>query len=450
MDEKERNAIGLKKFSIIAPVLNGQVLSNTEYFREVASSPVDMPCYGMRNYSYKTLESWLCDYNKYGLEGLIPGFRSDKGKHRKITSEIGEEITARKKAKPNLATTVLYEGLVSDGIIDPCNISRPTVYRYIEDLSLTGEFKSGPGAAETLRFSHEHVNDLWQGDVLYGIYITIGKKKVQTYLHLFLDDCSRYPVYGQFYLSQNFETLRHCFKEAVLRRGIPRLVYTDNAKIYRSQQFEYICASLGCTLLHSQPFVPRGRGKVERMFGTVRTRFLNNIDPSTVKDLDDLNQRFFRWLEDDYKRKAHNGLNGLSPHDVFMSQVSNLKLATDIDKINECFLLRVTRKIQPDATTQIDNVLYETDSRFTGKRVEIRYEPEWLNDVSRSLPIYIDGKKIGEAKMVRFHDNAHVKRKSGENRRKDFATDHLDNIVASSHEEISKNTISYSEMMGGE
>lgn len=64
MDEKIRKSIALKKFSIIGPVLNGQVSNNTEYFKQVASSPIDMPHYGMRTYSYKTLESWLCDYNK--------------------------------------------------------------------------------------------------------------------------------------------------------------------------------------------------------------------------------------------------------------------------------------------------------------------------------------------------------------------------------------------------
>ncbi|MCR3922955.1 MAG: DDE-type integrase/transposase/recombinase, partial [Firmicutes bacterium] len=266
MDDKIKNAIALKKFSIIGPVLNGQVLSNTEYFRKVASAPIDMPHYGMRNYSYKTLESWLCDYNKRGLDGLVRGTRCDKGKSRKISSELGEEILARRKSNPRIPITLLYELMVSDGLIDPQKISRPTLYRYIEDLSLTGEFKNDTENPESLRFSHEHVGDLWQGDVMYGPYITVGKKKIQTYLHMFIDDASRYPVYSQFYLSQNFETLRHCFKEAVLRRGVPRLVYTDNGKIYRSQQFEYICASLGCTLLHSQPFVPQGRGKVERMF----------------------------------------------------------------------------------------------------------------------------------------------------------------------------------------
>lgn len=447
MDEKAKKAIALKKFSIIGPVLNGQVPNNAEYFRNVASSPIDMPHYGMRNYSHKTLESWLCAYNKYGLDGLSRSHRSDKGKSRKISPELGEEIAARKKANPRIPITLLYEQMVSEELIDPLNISRPTVYRYIEDLSLAGEFKNDEENPETLRFSHEHVGDLWQGDVMYGPYITIGKKKIQTYLHMFIDDASRYPVYSQFYLSQNFETLRHCFKEAVSRRGIPRLVYTDNAKIYRSQQFEYICASLGSTLLHSQPFVPQGRGKVERMFGTVRMRFLSALDPSTIKDLDDLNQRYFKWLEDDYKRKSHKGLNGLSPHDVLMSQVSKLNLITDIGRLNESFLLRITRKVQSDATIQINNVLYETDSRFSGLRVEIRYEPEWLEDISKALPIYESGKKIGEANMVRFHDNAHAKRKHKDNRKKSTETDAAEQETLSPEPSL-ENSISYSQMIG--
>lgn len=448
MDEKIRNAIALKKFSIIGPVLNGQVSNNAEYFRKAASSPIEMPHYGMRNYSYKTLESWLCDYNKRGLEGLARGCRSDKGKSRKISEELGEEILKRRKANPRIPITLLYEQMVSDGLIDPLNISRPTLYRYIEDLSLTGELKSDVENPESLRFSHEHVGDLWQGDVMYGPYITVGKKKLQTYLHMFIDDASRYPVYSQFYLSQNFETLRHCFKEAVLRRGIPRLVYTDNGKIYRSQQFEYICASLGCTLLHSQPFVPQGRGKVERMFSTVRMRFLSSLDPNTIKDLEYLNQRFFKWLEDDYKRKAHKGLNGLSPHDVLMSQVSKLKLVTDIEKTNENFLLRITRKVQPDATTQIENILYETDSKFCGKRVEIRYEPEWLGDVAKMLPIYENSKKIGEARVVRFHDNAHTMRRFKGNRRKNNQPEVVEQTSPLAQTAI-KNSISYSDMIGG-
>jgi hypothetical protein len=213
---------------------------------------------------------------------------------------------------------------------------------------------------------------------------------------MIIDDCSRYPMHSQFYLSQNFETLRHCLKEAVQRRGIPRLMYTDNGKIYRSQQFEFICASLGCTLLHSQPFVPQGRGKVERYFKTVRERFLSGIDEDSIKDLDELNALYFKWLEEDYTRKAHSGLGGLSPHDVLMSQVDSLKFVSSRELLDEIFLYRISRKIQHDATVQIDNILYETDARFAGKRMEIRYAPEWLNDEAKQLHLYQDSKKVGD------------------------------------------------------
>ena len=133
-----------------------------------------------------------------------------------------------------------------------------------------------------------------------------------------------------------------------------------------------------------------------------------------------------------------------------MSQVSKLNLVTDIGKINEHFLLRVTRKVQSDATIQIDNILYETDSKFIGKRVEIRYEPDWLNDIARPLLIYESSKRIGEAKVVRFHDNARVMRRFKGNRKKDVEID----IETTSKEDIVKksvaeNSISYSGMMEG-
>ena len=451
MDEKSKTSIALKKFSIISPVLNGQVDSNIEYFMQIAAEPIDMPVYGMRNYSVKTLESWLNDYRKYGLEGLISGNPSDKGKSRKISTELSEEIVARRKANSKLKITVLYEELVKDGLIDPLNIALSTVYRHIEDLALEGRFdNTSAKKTESLRFSYEHVGDLCQGDVMYGPQIMVGRKKVQTYLHAFIDDASRYPLYSQFYLSQKFDALRHCFKEAVMRRGVPKLVYTDNGKIYRSQQFEYICASIGCTLLHSQPFEPQGRGKIERYFGTVRMRFLSRLNVESIRDLDSLNERYFKWLEEDYTRKEHSALGGKSPHDVLMSQVSRLRLIKDMQQLHENFFLRVSRKIMADATTQVENILYETDPVFAGKRVELRYEPEWLSDMTKPLPIYTDGKKVGEAHMVRFTDNAHVKRKYPGNRRKE-ALDEED-VETGNLEVAAKNTISYFEMMqqGGE
>jgi hypothetical protein len=417
MDEKQRQAIGLKKFSIISPVINGQHESNIEYFRSVAAEPIDMPHLGMRKYSERTLQGWLNDYRRYGLDGLVKDQRSDKGKHRRITAELSDKIVDTRKSLPGMPITVFYEQLISEGIIDPLKVSRSTIYRFVEDMNIAGAFKEETDETEIRRFSYEYVGDLMQADVLYGPKVKVNGKKQQVYLHMFIDDRSRYPMYSQFYLAQNFESLRRGFKEAVMRRGVPRLMYTDNGKIYRSQQFEFICASLGCTLLHSQPFVPRGRGKVERIFKTVRMRFLSRINENDIESLDQLNMWYFKWLEEDYCRKAHSGLDGLTPHDVLMSQVDRLKIITDKKFLDECFMYRLSRKVQHDATVQIDNVLYETDPVFSGKRIDLRYEPEWIGDETKTLPIYMDGKNVSEAKMVRFYDNAHMKRRYPGNRK---------------------------------
>jgi len=174
------------------------------------------------------------------------------------------------------------------------------------------------------------------------------------------------------------------------------------------------------------------------MFRTVRMRFLSTIKEDKIDSIDFLNVMYFKWLEEDYTRKTHSELGGLSPHDVLMSQIENLKLPTDRDIIDEIFLYRVSRKVQHDATIQIDNILYETEPCFAGKRMDVRFDPDWLGDENKKLPIYYDGKKVGETWMVRFHDNARAKRKFPGNRRKS-------NDGAKRADSI----ISYSDMAGG-
>lgn len=447
MDEKTRQAIALKRFSVISPIISGNVKNNTEYFQELSKTPVDMPYHGVRLYHYKTFESWLYNYYRYGLDGLTPGFRSDKGKSRKITAEIGEKIKKYRTEHPKVPITILYERLVSEKVINPMEISRPTVYRYVADMVLpSGEGETGE---ESLRFSYQYPGEMWQGDVLYGPYIQVGKKMQQTYLHAFIDDATRLITFSRFFFEQNFETLRISLKEAMLKNGIPRLLYTDNGKIYRSQQLEYICASIGCTLLHSQPYVPRGRGKIERYFGTVRTRFLSDLSLENLSSIDALNSAYENWLETDYQKKKHSALSGKTPHQMFIDGIDRVRLVTDRKQFSENFLLRVSRKVNHDATIQIDNLLFETDPAFSRKRLEVRYEPGWLEDATKALMLYEDGKKVGEARKIRFFDNAHVKRKYPGNRRK--SAHDGENSAGAAPLEAHKNTISFSALtQGGE
>src|SRR5699024_11572817 len=43
--------------------------------------------------------------------------------------------------------------------------------------------------------------------------------------------------------------------------------------IYRSETLQHACAQLGITLAHTSPYDPKAKGKIERVFKTIQTRF---------------------------------------------------------------------------------------------------------------------------------------------------------------------------------
>ncbi|CEP66870.1 Integrase, catalytic core [Moorella glycerini] len=77
-----------------------------------------------------------------------------------------------------------------------------------------------------------------------------------------------------------------------MKRSVPKMIYTDNGEVYRSGQLPVVCASLGCFLLHAEPFTPYARGKIERFFRTVRLRFLSRLDLDKINFLEELNLAF--------------------------------------------------------------------------------------------------------------------------------------------------------------
>ena len=313
---------------------------------------------------------------------------------------------------PRISSILLYEELVRDGVIRPEKLSQATFYRF---LAANPELAAGKDFDDTTekelkRFSRKWVNELWQTDIMFGPYLKVGKSKKQVYLLAFIDDASRLITHGQFFFTQSFSALRVALREAVLTRGVPKMIYTDNGKVYRSGQMAVVCAGLGCSLIHTEPFTPTSKGKIERFFHTVRQRFLSRIDPAQIKNLDEFNLRFWQWLEEDYQRKMHSALN-MSPLDFFMSQANQVTLFSNPELLDEYFLLRVTRKVNHDATLSVDTILYETEQSLANSRIEVRYEPEWLSNPARPLLLYRDGRQVAEARQVNFHDNAHVKRK---------------------------------------
>ena len=403
MNDNDREQIALFRYGLIAPILNNQVKSQKEYLSKLCSQVHQVPYYGSREFAPKTVEMWVRAYRREGFNGLKPKSRSDKGKNRRLTPELKDKLLKKRSENMDLSVALFYDQLIVKGDILPGDISYSTLYRLFKREGLLGnEPLKEP---DRKRFSCDTVNMLWQGDYAVGPYLKLNGKKVKTFLFAFIDDCSRIIPHAEFLTSEKFSSVQKVFSEALLRRGIPRLIYLDNGKVYRSDQLHLACASLGITLTYTKPYDPASKGKIERFFLSVRQRFFPLLEAAELKDLDTLNSRFWQWLESDYHRKEHSAI-GMTPLDKFMSQMSEIKTIDDPETLKPLFLKREKRKVKHDGTISVNGQLYEVTPELIGEKIDVRFDPETFEQVY----VYQGDNPLGCAKPVNFSDNARTKR----------------------------------------
>lgn len=400
MNEKDREQVALFRYGLIAPLFNGQV-NPKEYLQELEDKIHSVPYYGERKIAIKTIQEWLLHYRRNGFEALKPKKRGDRGNSRRLSPDDQDQILEIRKKNLHMPVSVFYEQLIERGEINKEQISYSTINRLLKKHNLVG--KQILATPERKRFSHEKVNVLWQGDLSHGPYVPINGKMKKTFLIAYIEDCSRLVPYAQFFSSEKFDGLRVVTKEALIRRGKPTIIYADNGKIYRSETLQYACAQLGITLAHTMPFDPRAKGKIERLFKTVQTRFYPLLQAKPAQSLEELNERFWRWLEEDYHRKIHASLDGKTPHEVFHSQLKDITFLEDLSILDTIFLKREHRKVKADGTITLNKQLYEVPSSFIGHSVDVRLD-------EKGVYIFENDKKVADATPVSMKDNAHAKR----------------------------------------
>jgi putative transposase len=160
-----------------------------------------------------------------------------------------------------------------------------------------------------------------------------------------------------------------------MRRGIPLRLYVDNGAAFRSHHLALVCARLCTTLIHARPYQPAGKGKQERFFRTVRMRFLPTLGPADLASLDALNRRFWAWVEGEYHRAPHRGLDGTTPLDAWATRSGDVRVPGPELDLREMFLFEQKRKVHKDRTLSLDGVVYEVDAALVGERVTVRFDP---------------------------------------------------------------------------
>ena len=155
------------------------------------------------------------------------------------------------------------------------------------------------------KFEAELPNDIWQSDCMHGPRILVDGKERKAYLFAFLDDMSRLICHAEFFCNERVENYIAALRAALAKRGLPRKLYVDNGPAFRSHLLAHATASLGIALIHSTPYQPQGRGKIERFFRTLRMQFLSTCPEGLP--LEKLNEALNRWI-DDYNGAVHSQL----------------------------------------------------------------------------------------------------------------------------------------------
>ena len=349
-----------------------------------------------RQFTWRTISTWLCRYRKHGVTVMENKSRSDKGKTRKLKPEDIQEALRAVLPKLHGKTpklSVLYRLCIEQGVLTHGQIGRTTFYRLVHQYEL---LKPDSEASNKVRlaFAKAHANEMWQADTLVGPYLKIEGVPVQSRLIAFLDDASRVCCHGQFFPAENVDTLIEALRAAFYKRGVPECLYVDNGSIYTSKEIIQICARVGCLLTHTPVRDGAAKGKIERFFRTVRDQFLGReLDLSS---LEALNRQFTHWAEEQYNAQIHSVL-GLSPLDRFALDRSRVRFLPPNEANDELFFIEEDRHVRTDNTFSFAARRLEAPRHLPDRTIQVRFERK---APTRRVIVYYKGERMGEARLL--------------------------------------------------
>jgi transposase InsO family protein len=400
------------RYGLIAEFAN-PYLSREERRRmlaEKARVEYEVPRRGRRKLTAGCLRNWLRLYLKYGKPGLLPQSRRDAGTPRSLSPEEAALLLSYLESHPELCASVALKVLQKEGKIRGCP-SSSSLSRLVRAAGMQRPNRlRDKQREETHKFDFSAPLECVQVDGLYTVVVPAAKaRKRQAVLMSFLDDATRRVVYGTFGFSENTVAFEQGIKHILKAHGKIGRVYVDHGSAFVSGQTQRILDTLGIILVHSRVGRPSGRGKIERYHRTVRDQFLRPLDVGSLTSLEDLDSRFHSWLESEYHRSPHRGLEGKTPLEAWVENarfIVPLPAGVDLDRL---FLHEVRRMVYKDSTVTLDGVLYEVPSVLIGQRVSLLYDPA-VPPVRRRLVVVQDGRDCAIARLVDSYANTRVRR----------------------------------------
>lgn len=383
--KKWQDEEALKRYQLIAPLLDEDLdeAKRRQLREEIATK---------HEISKRSLYRYEAKYREEAFGGLRPMNR-EKRRSQALPEnwdEIVGEAILLKREVPRRSVRQIIKILEIEGQALPGVIKASTLQRYLYNAGLgVKQMKryTEKGESSSRRFCRPHRMELLQGDIKYGPDIRLRDGTlIKTYLSSLIDDHSRFIVQSEFYDNQRQEVVEDTFHKAILKYGKCDACYLDNGTQYTTNQLHTALARLGIREIHAKAYACESKGKIEKFHQKV-DQFIAEIRVAKVHSLEELNQKWKYFLEQDYQKESHDGIKeyyesrgaqvpkeGISPYQEFMRDTKGL-VFLDTNLVSEAFLHHEKRRLDNAGCFSFGDVKYEASTALANAEVEIAYDP---------------------------------------------------------------------------
>jgi transposase InsO family protein len=389
-DPCRRDAQARLRFSIIgalfaAPPAKGDLLGA---LRLLASKPWRDPATGMDvRFGVSTLERWYYTARRARdpVAALTDRLRGNAGRSPSLSAQAQAALILQYRQHPGWTIQLHYDNLrVSvaalagpDGT-PPALPSYPTVRRFLKARGMVRQRaprRATDGAVvardrleqlEVRSFEMDHVGALWHLDFHHGARKVLTRRGewVKPMLMCVMDDRSRLVCHLQWYLDESAQSLVHALSQALMKRGLPRALMTDNGAAMLAAETTAGLARLSILHQTTLPYSPYQNAKQEVFWARVESRLMAMLEGEVQLSLELLNQATQAWVEQEYHRSVHSEFDA-TPLARYLAGPSVSRPAPGSQALREAFRLQVRRRLRrSDGTVSLEGRRYEIPGRY--------------------------------------------------------------------------------------
>lgn len=373
------------RFGVIGPLLvnpprRGKLkvrlrqLSERSYVHPTSGEPVQ--------FGLATVERWYYEARAAAdpVAALRRKVREDLGRTRTLPPAQQDALREQWMGHSDWTWRLHFDNLVALTETDPGLGTAPsyaTVRRYMKGCGmrpLPRQEDLTDGEAFALRrrderevrsYEMEHVNALWHADFHVGsLKVLVGGEWLKPLCLCVIDDRSRLVCHAQWYLVENAENANHGLMQALLKRGLPRALMTDNGCGFICGEMQEGLRRLSVTSELTLSHSPYQNGKQESFWSTLEGRLIAMVHQLKGLTLQVLNEMTQAWVEHEYQVHRHSETNQ-TPLQRYLDGPDTGRPPRGFEELRAAFRRRSKRRQrQGDGTISLEAVRFEIPVQY--------------------------------------------------------------------------------------